>query len=184
MSLRKQKEINDEGLLLNKEKNILIKKILDNEEKLESRESEKSKNLEKISEVNNKLNNSNLELEKAEAELVKRKKIIKYINFEEERLFELEGIISAFDRKIDLLKEDEIKLQNILDNITNELIKLKTGKILELPRDIEEKLRQKDISIVYGMEWLKKNGYSLEKNEKLVENNPFVLKIIKYNRKK
>lgn len=169
-----EKEINDEGLLLNKEKNILIKKILDDEEKLKSRESEKSKNLEKISEVNNKLNNSNLELEKAEAELAKRKEIIKYIDFEEERLFESEGIISAFDRKIDLLKEDEIKLQKILDNITNELIKLKTGKILELPRDIEEKLRQKDISIAYGMEWLKKNGYSLEKNEKLVENNPFI----------
>ena len=168
------KEINDHGLMLNKERKNINENILADEVNLKSKESEKLRNLEKISDNKNKLSNKNIEFEKAEDEVEKRKGIIKYIDFEEEKVFDSENIINTFDRKIDLLKEDETKLKRIFDNITNELIKLKTGKVLELPKDIEEKLRQKDISIAYGMEWLKKNGYPLEKNEKLVKDNPFI----------
>ncbi|AGK98602.1 hypothetical protein [Clostridium pasteurianum] len=168
------KEINDEGNTLDKERKNVSEKILQDEEKLKSKESEKIRNLEKNSDVKNKLNNKNSELEKAEEEIERRKEIIKFIDFEEDKVFDNESIINAFDRKIDLLKEDEVKLKKLFDNLNSELIKLKTGKVLELSKDIEEKLREKDISITYGMEWLKKNGYQLEKNEKLVKDNPFI----------
>lgn len=168
------KEINDEGLTLNKERKSVNESILADEKNLKSRESEKYRNAGKAADVKNRLENKKSEFEKAELEVERRKEIIKYIDFEEDKVFDNEKIVNAFDRKINLLKDDETKLERVFDNITKELMKLKTGKVLELPKEIEEKLRQKDISAAYGMEWLKKNGYSLEKNEKLVENNPFI----------
>lgn len=168
------KEINDEGFNLNKERKGIIEKILDSEEKLKSKESERRRNFESISDTKNKLSNKTSELEKTEKEIKERKEIIKFIDLEENKVFDNERIITAFDRKIDLLREEEANFKKQLQVITNEIMKLKTGKVLELPKDIEKKLREKDISITYGMEWLKKNGYSLEKNEKLVENNPFI----------
>lgn len=168
------KEINDEGFNLNKERKGIIEKILGYEEKLKSKESERRRNSESIYDIKNKLSNKTSEFEKAEKEIKERKDIIKFIDLEEDRVFDNERIIKAFDRKIDLLREEELNFKKQLQVITNEIIKLKTGKVLELPKDIEKKLRQKDISITYGMEWLKKNGYSLEKNENLVENNPFI----------
>ncbi|MCT8975911.1 hypothetical protein N4T77_04810 [Clostridium sp. CX1] len=168
------KQINDEEFVLNKEKKIITEKILDNEGKLKSNESKRIKNVKEISNVENKLGNKKLELEKVEEELERRKEIIKFIDFEAGKAFDNDSIINAFDRKIDLLKEDELKFKKLFDSISSELIKLKTGKVLELSKDIEEKLREKDISITYGMEWLKKNGYPLEKNEELIENNPFI----------
>lgn len=168
------KEINDEIFTLNKERKSIVEKILSDEEKLKSKQSERKRNFENIYDVKNKLANKALELEKAEEEIKKRKDIIKFVYLEEDKVFDGESIVNAFDRKIDFLKEDETKLKRQFESIVSEIEKLKTGKVLELPKDVEEKLRQKDISITYGMEWLKKNGYSLEKNKKLVEDNPFI----------
>lgn len=168
------KEINDEGHTLNNERKRIAEKILSDEEKLKSKESERKRNLENVYDVKNKLSNKTSELEKAEEEIMKRKNIIKFIDLEEDKVFDQGRIVNAFHKKIELLKEDETRLKKQFDNIASEIEKFKTGKVLELPKDIEEKLRQKDISITYGMEWLKKNGYPLEKNEKLVENNPFI----------
>lgn len=168
------KEINNEALTLNKERKNLGENILSSQELLKSKESDKVKNLGSISDVKNKLNNKKSELQKDDEEIEKRKEIIKYIDFDESKVFDSEEIINAFNRKINLLKDDEMKLTKSFDNISYELEKLKTGKILDLPKEVEVKLREKDISITYGMEWLKKNGYSFEKNEKLVENNPFI----------
>lgn len=168
------KQINDEGFGLSKEKKSIVEKILDNEEKLKSDESKKFKNVKEISNAESKLANKMAELKKAEEELERRKEILKFIDFEADKVFHFDDIINTFDRKIDLLKEDKLKFKKLFDNINKELIKLKTGKVLELPKDIEEKLREKDIGITYGMEWLKKNGYQLEKNEELVKSNPFI----------
>ena len=39
---------------------------------------------------------------------------------------------------------------------------------------LENELKNLDIHAVYGMEWLKKNGYSQKKNQELVRRNPFL----------
>ena len=163
------KEIKDEELSLNRERKTTNEKILQNEERLKSKESEKLRNLENLSELKNNLTNKRIEFEALDSEVAKRKEIIKFIDFQESRVFDNEGIIKAFQRKIDLLKDEELKLERSFDNVSKELTKLKTGKILELPKEVEQWLRQKDISITYGMKWLKKNGYSLEKNEDIVK---------------
>lgn len=168
------KEIISEGLTLEKERKSIGEKILSSGELLKSKESEKIRNLENISDVKNKLKNKKSELQKAEEEIELRKEIIKYVDFDEDKVFASEEIINAFNRKINLLKDEEMKLTKSFDNIFYQLEKLKTGKVLDLPKEVEDRLREKDISITYGMEWLKKNGYSLEKNESLVRNNPFI----------
>ena len=168
------KEIKEEGYNLTKERKNNSEKIVNLEENLKSVESEKAKNTERTYEVNNNLNNNKLEYEKYKEEIEKRKEIIKYIDLEEDKVFNNDLIISTYNRKINLLKLDLSKLNKIFDNKNNEIIKLKTGKVLELPKDIEDKLKVKDITITYGMEWLKINGYSLERNEEIVKNNPFI----------
>lgn len=168
------KDIKEEGYNLTKERKNNSEKIVNLEENLKSVESEKAKNTERTYEVNNNLNNNKLEYEKYKEEIEKRKEIIKYIDLEEDKVFNNDLIISTYSRKINLLKLDLSKLNKIFDNKNNEIIKLKTGKVLELPKDIEDKLKVKDITITYGMEWLKINGYSLERNEEIVKNNPFI----------
>ena len=55
-----------------------------------------------------------------------------------------------------------------------EYLSLTSGKILELPEELEKELDDLGIHTVYGMEWLKKNGYSQKKNQMLVRKNPFL----------
>lgn len=115
-----------------------------------------------------------MELEDLDNEIEKQKEIIKYIEFTEDKIFNKEEIISAFDKKINLLKEEELNLVRLCDKLSDELEKLKGGKVLELSKEIEGKLKNRDISIKYGMEWLKQNGFSYEKNIEIIKRNPFI----------
>ena len=168
------KSIINEKEELKKEKKITSENILSSSELLKGKESEKESNKEKIWTVNNNVKSRINDLEKQNDEIEKRKEVIKYIEFSEEKVFRTEEIINAFDRKINLLKGEEGTLSKIYDNLLYELEKLKTGKVLELPKEIEAKFKEKDINIIYGMDWLKRNGYSLEKNEEIIRNNPFI----------
>ncbi len=93
--------------------------------------------------------------------------VIKYIDFGEERVFDTEDILNAFYEKIDFLEKEKSKLIRQEEDILHEIDKLEGGRVLELPKEIKKKLEDKDIKIIYGMEWLKKNGYSTEKILKL-----------------
>lgn len=172
ISVAREVQENKESLIKNR-KNVIESKI-SAEELLKSKESEKIRNLEKISEAKNKLESKKKDLNKIEAEIETRVQVIKYIDFNESKVFHSEEIIKAFDRKLKIIKEEESLLNKRYDKLFHELEKLKSGKVLELSKEIEEKLKEKDINIFYGMEWLKKNGYSIEKNEELVRNNPFI----------
>jgi len=168
------KDIKDEGFNLDKERKNSAELLLNSKEELKSKEREKSSNFKDISITKYDLENRNEDLEKFKNEIETRTQVIKYIDFEEDKLFESSNIVEAFERKINLIKEDERKLRRICDKVTSELEKLETGKILELPKEVEECLKKKDINIVYGMEWIKKNGYSLKENEEFIKNNPFI----------
>lgn len=112
--------------------------------------------------------------ENFEQELAKRRDILKYLELEETALFEEEKILKAADRK---LLEIE-SLRRILEKEENELQKeyqrLTQGRMLELPSELEAEFEKAGIHIVYGMEWLKKNGYSEKKNRELVQSHPFL----------
>lgn len=169
-----EKTIIESKLYLEKQKKELGEQSLKVKEQLKSSKSERIKNIELKFKVNNSLDNKKIKLKELDNEIEKRKEIIKYIEFTEDKIFNTEEIISTFDKKINLLKEEELKLVRICDKFNAELEKLKGGKVLELSKEIEDRLKKRDISINYGMEWLKQNGFSYEKNKEIIKRNPFI----------
>lgn len=109
-----------------------------------------------------------------EDELNKRKIILQYLNLNNEVLFEEEKILKVSENKLKEIAGYRRNLENEENAIKKELDKLTKGKILELPEELEEELDNMGIHIIYGMEWLKKNGYTEERNLELVRNNPFL----------
>lgn len=152
----------------------LTKSYKENEEKIKISNKEKEDNLlgEKANSIN--LENSKELLMEIETKINERKQIIKIIDFSENKLFNIEGILEAFQRNIKELKIDERKNSKKLEELNKELEKLESGKVLEVPIEIEGALYRKGINILYGMQWLKNNGYSEKKNKQLVEKNSFI----------
>ncbi len=112
--------------------------------------------------------------ERFEKELEQRRFILKYLELEESALFEEEKIFQTADRKlreIDVIRRSLEKEENELQK---EYQRLTKGRVLELPPELSEEFERQGIHIVYGMEWLKKNGYSEKKNQQLVRKHPFL----------
>lgn len=146
----------------------------ENEEKIKIVDKEKEDNLLKEKELSINLKNSKEALEKIETKINERKQIIKIIDFSESKLFNTDEILEVFDRKVKELKIEGNKNSRKLEELNKELEKLKSGKVLELPMEIEGALHRKGINVLYGMQWLKNNGYSESKNKQLVEKNKFI----------
>ena len=93
---------------------------------------------------------------------------------EERYLLDRERILDVSGRKLRELEELRRNLEKEEDTLEKEYTGLTSGKVLELPEELENELKNLDIHAVYGMEWLKKNGYSQKKNQELVRRNPFL----------
>ena len=100
-----EKTIIESKLYLEKQKKELGEQSLKVKEQLKSSKSERIKNIELKFKVNNSLDNKKIKLKELDNEIEKRKEIIKYIEFTEDKIFNTEEIISTFDKKINLLKE-------------------------------------------------------------------------------
>lgn len=109
-----------------------------------------------------------------EDELNARKIILQYLNLGNEVLLDEEKILKVSESKLKELAGYRRNLEKEEDALKKELSKLTRGKILELPEELEQELDNMGIHIVYGMEWLKKNGCSEDRNLELVRNNPFL----------
>lgn len=109
-----------------------------------------------------------------EEELKDRRIIMQYLNVEEVSLWDTEHILATADKKLTECERIRRELEKEEDALQKEWKKLTSGKILELTEEFEEMLSRMGIHPVYGMDWLKKNGYSKEKNRKLVEAQPFL----------
>ena len=107
-------------------------------------------------------------------ELETRKSILKYLDMEERYLLDTGRILDHSVRKLRELEELRRNLEKEEDALEKEYLSLTSGKILEIPEDLEKELDDLGIHVVYGMEWLKKNGYSQKKNQMLVRKNPFL----------
>lgn len=114
------------------------------------------------------------QLQVYDQELEERTAAIKYIDLDKYQVFEEEKIMKAFDHKLGQLGIERRGLESEIEKKEEDYQKLKTGKILEIPKALEDKLKSQDIHYIYGMDWLKHNYKSLEENEKLVESNPFI----------
>ncbi len=113
-------------------------------------------------------------LRKYEEQLDELRGMLRYIEFGEDRLFDREGIIGEFDRKLDIADAEVLRLSLELRKETEELKKLKSGTLSELSQEMEAEFLKRDIHIVHGMKWLRNNSHTQSENEKLVTNNPFI----------
>lgn len=152
----------------------LTKKNIENEEKIKIIEKEKEENLVEEKGISISVENNKESLKIIEEEIKERKEVIKIIDFSESKLFNKKEILDAFNRKIEELEINKKKIDKNLEELNIEIEKLQSGKILELPEDVERALNRKGINILYGMQWLKNNGYSEERNKQLVEKNRFI----------
>lgn len=109
-----------------------------------------------------------------ERELSVRRAILKYLGLEEDALFQEEKIFQTADLKLAEIEGMRRNLEKEENELLKEYQRLTEGRVLELPPELEAEFEAQGIHLVYGMEWLKKNGYSKEKNQRLTEQNPFL----------
>lgn len=107
-------------------------------------------------------------------ELAKRASILKYLEMGEEERFDREKILQVSERKLREIAQIRRNLEKEEDALEKEHQKLTQGKTLELPEALERELADLGIHVVYGMEWLRKNGYTEEQNREIVRNHPFL----------
>lgn len=109
-----------------------------------------------------------------EEELAERRVILKYLNLEENVLFDRLAILHASERKRLEIGEIKRNLEKEEDALQKEYQRLTQGKTLEIPAELEQEIAGLGIHPVYGMEWLQKNGNTEEQNRKLVRQHPFL----------
>ena len=113
-------------------------------------------------------------LQQYEKELQYRRTVLQYLELREDVLFDKERILRCADSRIreldTLIEKSGIEAEQIKAEIQN----LTTGKTVEITPELRKMLESLGIHIVYGMEWMKKNGLSEQENLALVERHPFL----------
>lgn len=109
-----------------------------------------------------------------EQELEERKDILKYLELPEEKLFAREEILHKAQIKMQELNSRRRTLEKKEDALQKEYKLLVSGRVMELPDNLKEEFEKLDVPVVYGMEWLKKNGFTEKKNKEIVSKNPFL----------
>lgn len=113
-------------------------------------------------------------LDAMQEEKQKRLVIMRFLEAPEEELDEKVRLLERFERKIEEAehqKEEHLEKKNAE---VKEYENLKQGRVMELPENIAAFFEENGIDSIYGMEWLKKNGRSVEENKRLVSGNPFL----------
>lgn len=170
----KKKEMEEETQEENNNLARLSKKKSELELKSKMLLQEERRNNEAISDIRHKISVAADKLTDFEKQKEYRLKVIKYVGLKESDIDNVNLIIDSLDRKIqelDIAKSGFIARQSVLKK---KYTQLKEGKTVELTDNIKNYCEQNDISFVYGMEWLNKNGRTIEKNTELVSNNPFI----------
>lgn len=172
--LNLEKRIKDEEKHIFKCKKDYSERLYDLKDYLNSKISEKDDLYKREADITAALTYKNYNLKKYDDDIEERREIIKYVDLDDDSIFSSNRIRELFCRKIGLIKEEENNIRILYEKKKDELIKLEGGKVLELPKDIENEFRHRDIKVVYGMDWLKNNNYSEEKNKEIIKNNPFI----------
>ncbi len=149
--------------------------------KLLEQEQTQKRLMQEASDGNVSLNDLAHELENASGKLTdlekqrnERLRIMKYVNVEEEHIDRKDLLLERLNgriRELDLARSSLIREK---EDQEKHFRQLKEGKTTELPENIRSYMEQNGIELVYGMEWLSKNGRTTEENERLVKKNPFI----------
>lgn len=119
---------------------------------------------------------ADLEREKAgyEQELSERLVMMRYFGVEPGEQWDMGQILATADRKLAECEQAKRMLEKEEDALQKEFTRLTQGKVLELPGETLALFGRLNINVVYGMDWLKNNGYSRQRNEEIVRKQPFL----------
>ena len=109
-----------------------------------------------------------------EEELGDRRIIMRYLNLDEKLIFERDEILRISERKLSEIDGIRRNLEKEEDILLKEYQQLSEGRFLELTEELKTGFENLGIHVVYGMEWLRKNGYTEKRNRELVRSNPFL----------
>lgn len=112
--------------------------------------------------------------EDQEQQLEQRRTILQYLSMGQEQLYEEEKIKHQLEQKLEEIDKVRRVLEREQEQMEQICGRLRQGRLWELPADFEQFLERQGIHAVYGMDWLCKNGYSLEKNQELIRKQPFL----------
>ncbi len=129
---------------------------------------------EKYFQKDNEIKQAEEEKKGYEQEIEERKDILKYLEISEDKLFIREEILHKTQIKMEELDNRRRLLEKKEDTLQKEYKLLVSGRVMELSDNLKEEFEKLDIPVVYGMEWLKKNGFTEEKNKEIVSKNPFL----------
>lgn len=158
-----------------------VRERLRKKRELESKTQEQKKAERTLEDLRGESIRKNMEKEHGEkvheaylSELEIRRTILKYLELDEKAIFDRDKILHASERKLIEIANLRRNLEKEEDILQNEFHRLTTGKVLELPQDLETELKNMGLHLVYGMEWLQKNGYTEKRNQELVRSHPFL----------
>lgn len=103
-----------------------------------------------------------------------RRVMMQYVDAPEEEFDQKAALLERFERKIKELELLREEYGYNLKKLEKEYANIRQGKVVQLPENILGYFSEENISVIYGMEWLKKNGRMLNQNKKLVEKNPLL----------
>lgn len=113
-------------------------------------------------------------MDKMKEEKEERLVFMQYIQAPKEELDCKVALLQRFDKKMEELEKLKESYLAEEKRYTKEYDNLRQGKVMELPENVMKFLEESGIDIIYGMEWLQKNGRSVQENQNLVRDNPFL----------
>lgn len=107
-------------------------------------------------------------------ELSERHVIMRYFDMSPDEQWHMDKILAAADRRLAVCEQARRMLEKEEDALQKEYVRLTQGKVLELPGETLALFGRLNINVVYGMDWLRKNGYCAQRNEEIVRRQPFL----------
>lgn len=114
------------------------------------------------------------ELAVADAEIERRKMICKYEEIPAEKVLCKDVLIEQIMRHYKEVRQAVKVLEKQLDDTHNAYKRLTRNRIIELSNDLLEYFSDIPVTVVYGFEWLRKNGKSTEEKRELIARFPLL----------
>ena len=109
-----------------------------------------------------------------ENQMKERQTIMRYLEVEDSMFWQFDKVLEAAERKLSEIDRSRKLLEQEENELQKEWKKLTSGEVLELPQNFKDLLTELELHPVYGMNWLERNGYSVQENTRLVRKQPFL----------
>lgn len=167
---------NEERLNANKHNNEDAQEI--NETNLKDNETKHAEKRNQLVETQNEIKYLEKDKKTFDSKLEERLKILPAIDFSDDRKFDNEAIIKAFNQKINenrIKKESELKELTDLESKYN---KLTAGEMVYISSEMAERFIDLDISVEQGYAWLQNTMMDDDQKANLLADFPFLPNVL------